>query len=290
MKHVVVGWGALFAAVLTAPIEWFKNALLFHPSTVVDATPADYGLAYEAVRFGGQDDTLLHGWYIPGPGEIVFIWFHGNAGNIRTRLEHVRLMHDQVGGSHLLFDYQGFGLSQGSPSIHGILADGRAAARLIQERGWAQGKRVVFFGESLGCAVVISLAVALGAAAPGEGIAPRAITPDRIILEAPFYSLHAMGRIVLPPLAFIVKDNLNSARLITQLTVPVLIIHGKQDETVPFQQGRELYNAAPQPKRFYAVSGGGHSGLYEVGGQRYFQTIQGFVDLVPNASSLGPTE
>ena len=99
-----------------------------------------------------------------------------------------------------------------------------------------------------------------------------------------------MGRIVLPPLAFIVKDNLNSARLITRLTVPVLIMHGKQDETVPFQQGQELYNAAPQPKRFYAVSGGGHSGLYEVGGQRYFQTIQGFVDLVPNASSLGPTE
>ena len=285
MKHVVVGWGALFATVLSAPIEWFKNALLFHPNTVVDATPADYGLAYEDVRFGGLDGTLLHGWYIPGPGEMVFVWFHGNAGNIRTRLEHVRVMHDRVGGSHLLFDYQGYGLSHGSPSIPGILADGRAAVRLIQERGWAQGKRVVFFGESLGCAVVISLAVASGAVAPGEGLAP-----DRIILEAPFYSLHAMGRIVLPPLAFIVKDNLNSARLITQLTVPVLIMHGKQDETVPFQQGRELYNAAPQPKRFYAVSGGGHAGLFEVGGQKYFQTIQDFVDFVSNASSIGSAE
>jgi len=285
MKHVVVGWGALFATVLSAPIEWFKNALLFHPNTVVDATPADYGLAYEDVRFGGLDGTLLHGWYIPGPGEIVFVWFHGNAGNIRTRLEHVRVMHDRVGGSHLLFDYQGYGLSHGSPSIPGILADGRAAVRLIQERGWAQGKRVVFFGESLGCAVVISLAVATGAVAPGA-----AIVPDRIILEAPFYSLHAMGRIVLPPLAFLVKDTLNSARLITQLTVPVLIIHGKQDETVPFQQGRELYNAAPQPKRFYAVSGGGHAGLFEVGGQKYFQTIQDFVDFVPNASSIGAAE
>ena len=290
MKHVVVGWGALFATVLSAPIEWFKNALLFHPNTVVDATPADYGLAYEDVRFGGQDGTLLHGWYIPGPGEMVFVWFHGNAGNIRTRLEHVRAMHGWVGGSHLLFDYQGYGLSRGSPSISGILADGRAAVQLIQERGWAQGKRVAFFGESLGCAVVISLAVARDATAPGAGIAPRAVIPDRIILEAPFYSLQAMGRIVLPPLAFIVKDNLNSARLITQLTVPVLIIHGKQDETVPFQQGRELYNAAPQPKRFYAVPGGGHAGLFEVGGQNYFQTIQDFVDFVPNASSIGSTE
>ncbi len=285
MKHVVVGWGALFATALSAPIEWFKNVLLFHPNTVVDATPADYGLAYEDVRFGGQDGTLLHGWYIPGPGEMVFVWFHGNAGNIRTRLEHVRVMHDRVGGSHLLFDYQGYGLSRGSPSIPGILADGRAAVQLIQERGWAQGKRVVFFGESLGCAVVISLAVAPGAVAPGEGI-----VPDRIILEAPFYSLHAMGRIVLPPLAFIVKDNLNSARLITQLTVPVLIIHGKQDETVPFQQGWELYNVAPQPKRFYAVPGGGHAGLFEVGGQKYFQTIQDFVDFVPSALSVGSTE
>jgi len=284
MKHAVVGWGALFVTVLSAPIEWFKNVLLFHPNTVVDATPADYGLAYEDVRFGGPDDALLHGWYIPGPGEIVFVWFHGNAGNIGTRLEHARVMHDQVGGSHLLFDYQGYGLSHGSPSIPGILADGRAAVRLIQERGWAQGKRVVFFGESLGCAVVISLAVAPCATTRGAG------APDRIILESPFYSLHAMGHIVLPPLAFIVKDNLNSAGLISQLTVPVLIMHGKQDETVPFQQGRALYNAAPQPKRFYAVSGGGHAGLFEVGGQKYFQTIQDFVDILPKTQSVGSAE
>ena len=109
MKHVVVGWGALFATVLSAPIEWFKNALLFHPNTVVDATPADYGLAYEDVRFGGQDGTLLHGWYISGPGEMVFVWFHGNAGNIRTRLEHVRVMHDRVAAATCYSTIRGMG-------------------------------------------------------------------------------------------------------------------------------------------------------------------------------------
>ena len=103
------------------------------------------------------------------------------------------------------------------------------------------------------------------------------VRPDRIILEAPFYSLQAMGQIVLPPLAFLVKDDLNSARLITQLSVPLLIIHGTQDQTVPFQQGHDLYELAPAPKQFYAIPGGRHVGLYEIEGQRYFQTVHDFV-------------
>ena len=159
MTQTVLGWSAFFASLLGAPTEWLKNALLFHPSSVVDITPAAYGLAYEDVRFGGDSGLLLHGWHIPGPGDVIFVWFHGNGGNIQNRLEHVRLMHVHVGGSHILFDYQGYGLSHGQPSIPGIVADGRAVVQLVQERGWSTGKRLVFFGESLGCAVAVALAV-----------------------------------------------------------------------------------------------------------------------------------
>ena len=277
MTQTVLGWSAFFASLLGAPTEWLKNALLFHPSSVVDITPAAYGLAYEDVRFGGDSGLLLHGWHIPGPGDVIFVWFHGNGGNIQNRLEHVRLMHVHVGGSHILFDYQGYGLSHGQPSIPGIVADGRAVVQLVQERGWSTGKRLVFFGESLGCAVAVALAV------------DRAteVRPDRIILEAPFYSLQAMGQIVLPPLAFLVKDDLNSARLMAKLTVPLLIIHGTQDQVVPFQQGRDLYELAPSPKQFHPIPDGGHVGLYEIDGQRYFQTIH---DFVSGERSTGSTE
>ena len=281
MTQTVLGWSAFFASLLGAPTEWLKNALLFHPSSVVDITPAAYGLAYEDVRFGGDSGLLLHGWHIPGPGDVIFVWFHGNGGNIQNRLEHVRLMHVHVGGSHILFDYQGYGLSHGQPSIPGIVADGRAVVQLVQERGWSTGKRLVFFGESLGCAVAVALAVDRATEVRPE------VRPDRIILEAPFYSLQAMGQIVLPPLAFLAKDDLNSARLMAKLTVPLLIIHGTQDQVVPFQQGRDLYELSPSPKQFHTIPGGGHVGLYEIDGQRYFQTIH---DFVSSERSTGSTE
>lgn len=277
MTQIVLGWSAFFASTLVAPVEWLKNFFLFHPSSTVDVTPAVYELAYEDIRFGGENGTLLHGWYIPGPGDVIFIWFHGNGGNIQNRLEHAYLMHTHVGGSHVLFDYQGYGLSHGRPSIPGIISDGRAAIRLVQERGWSKGKQLVFFGESLGCAVAIALAVEPA----------LEVRPERMILEAPFYSLHAMGQIVLPPLAFVVKDDLNSARLIPKLRVPLLIIHGSQDQVVPFQQGRDLYELAPSPKQFYPIPGGKHVSLYGVAGQRYFQTIH---DFVADEPSPGTTE
>lgn len=264
--------GAMVVSVLGAPIEWLKNSLTFHPHSTVHASPAEYGLPYEDVWFGGQDGQTLHGWYIPsqpqstGSEEPLFIWFHGNAGNIAHRLSHLYLLYTQVGGSHFLFDYQGFGKSKGKPTIPGIVADGRDAVAAVQARGWARDKRVVYFGESLGCAVVMALAVER--------------PPDRVILLAPFYSLRAMGQLVLPPLAFLVDEDLNNARLIRRLQAPLLVIHGTADGTVPFQQGRDLYAIAPPPKRFYAVPGAGHTNVHEVGGDTYVAVIKDFVSSV----------
>jgi hypothetical protein len=262
-------FGVVAASILGAPIEWLKNSLTFHPNPVVHATPAEYGLPYEEVWFGGTDDSVLHGWYIPGRGapfglwEPLFIWFHGNAGNIAHRLSLLYLLYTQVGGSHFLFDYQGYGKSQGKPTIPGIVKDSRDAVAAVWSHGWGAGKRLVYFGESLGCATVIALAVEQA--------------PDRVILSAPFYSLRAMGQIVLPPLAFLVDNDLNNARLIGQLQAPLLVIHGTADETVPFRQGQDLYALAPQPKVFHVVYGGGHNNLHEVGGNAYLQVMRDFV-------------
>ena len=272
MADNVLRWsslGVMAASVLGAPVEWLKNTLAFHPNPVVHTSPAAYDLFYEEVWFGGRDGRTLHGWYIPSlkqssdSPEPLFIWFHGNAGNIAHRLPQLHLLHQQVGGGHFLFDYQGFGKSRGKPTLPGILTDGRDAVALVWSRGWAAGKRLVYFGESLGCAVIVELAVER--------------PPDRVILSAPFYSLRAMGQLVLPPLAFLVDNDLNSARLIGQLRVPLLVIHGTADDTVPFQQGRDLYVLASQPKVFHPVSGGGHTDLHEIGGEAYLRVMRDFV-------------
>jgi len=272
MTKSLLGWsslGAVVASALGAPIEWLKNSLTFHPNPVVHASPAEYGLPYEEVWFGGPEGRTLHGWYIPQRSEAVhaadslFIWFHGNAGNIAHRLPQLQLLYEKLGGSHFLFDYQGFGKSRGKPTIPGILSDGRDAVALVWSRGWATGRRLVYFGESLGCAVTLELAVEQ--------------PPDRVILSAPFYSLRAMGQLVLPPLAFLVDHELNNARLVAQLQAPLLVIHGTADETVPFQQGQNLYTLAPQPKVFYTVPGGGHTNLHEIGGESYLRVMWDFV-------------
>jgi hypothetical protein len=257
-------------AVLNGPIEWLKNTLTFHPNTKLTTTPAAHGLTYEDVRFGGDDGQRLHGWHIPSrrpaqrEPDPLFIWFHGNAGHIGHRLGQLRLLHEHIGGSHFIFDYQGFGLSRGKPTIPGIMQDGRDALDIIHTRGWAEGRPIVYFGESLGCAVVLPLALETA--------------PERVILTAPFYSLRAMGQLRAPPLAFLVEHDLNNARLIGQLRAPVLVMHGTNDRTVPFRQGLALYALAPQPKVFYRVEGGGHTDLHEIGGRVYLETIRTFLN------------
>ena len=257
--------GAVAAALLSlfgTPLEWLKNSLVFHPDSRLTTSPAEYGFQYEDVWFGGPNGRVLHGWYLPG-GSALFVWFHGNAGNIGDRLDHARRLSDHLGVGHFLFDYRGYGNSRGRPTIPGFLADSRAAVRLVKEKGWTDGKQLVYIGESLGCAAVIELGIEQ--------------PPDRAILLAPFYSLRAMGDLILPPLAFVGENDLNTARTITDFNRPLLVIHGTDDWTIPYHQGRDLFALANPPKRFHRVVDGGHVNLHLVGGEAYFQAIGAFL-------------
>ena len=288
--------GALGAALLSlfgTPLEWLKNSLVFHPGSKLTVSPTEYGFQYEEVWFGGPDGRTLHGWYLPGKtslmtdshtrgeqrylsgsGPALLVWFHGNAGTIGGRLDHARLLSDHLGVGHFMFDYRGYGNSRGKPTIPNFLADSRAAVALVKEKGWADGKQLVYVGESLGAAAVISV----GLEQP----------PDRAILLAPFYSLRAMGDLVLPPLAFVVEDDLNTARMISDFQSPLLIIHGTDDRTIPYHQGRDLFALANLPKRFHRVADGGHVNLHLVGGEGYFRAIGEFLTDPETLSPPGP--
>ena len=165
-----------------------------------------------------------------------------------------------------MIDYRGYGRSGGSISEEGSSRDALAAFDYLSKRSDIGAKKIVLFGRSLGAAVAINLATqrqALG-----------------IILEAPFASIKAMARAVFPwlPIGRFLSTKYDSISKIRQIQTPLLIMHGDQDEVVPFQQGKRLFDAANNPKQFYTISGAGHNNSYIVGGEAYFKIMSQFLD------------
>jgi hypothetical protein len=238
---------------------------LFYPVRDFAGTPADVGLAYEDVVFATTDAVRLHGWWVPGSRPATLVWFHGNAGNVSHRLDQLRLLHDEVGASVLLFDYRGYGRSEGRPTERGLYADARAALAWIRQRPASTTGRIVYFGSSLGAAVAVDLAV-------------RA-APAGAILETPFTNTREMAASILPAaLAWLVPARFDSHAKITALRCPLLFLHGSDDEIVPYAQGRRLYEIAVAPKSFVTIAGARHNDTYAVGGAEYFRHIREFLE------------
>ena len=242
-----------------------ERIFVFFPTTEVRYTPDDVGLAYEEVFFTTSDGHRLHGWYVPGNSGTTFLWFHGNGGNIGYRVEELALVHARLAVNVFIFDYRGYGNSEGSPSERGIYRDARAALAYLHTRPELAPEEIVYFGRSLGAAVAIELA----ADQPPAGL----------VLVAPFASLGEMGRIAYPflPLKWLLGDRYNSVARISQLHQPVLIMHGDQDEIVPLSQSEKLLKAANPPKSFQVLPGAGHNDTYSAAGNIYWDTLSEFL-------------
>ena len=122
---------------------------------------------------------ILHGWYIPGVNELTLLWFHGNAGNIGNRLGNIKELHQNVGANIFIFDYRGYGRSQGTPSEEGTYVDGDAAIAYLSSRSDNNPSKIIFFGRSLGAAVATEMAIRN--------------KPYALILESGFPSIQAMA-------------------------------------------------------------------------------------------------
>ncbi len=256
---------------------WFlEKSLIYYPDKYLEATPADYDLAFEEVFFPTSDGMEIHGWWIPakagGAGRPVILWMHGNAGNISHRLHNARLLHDRLDVNLFLFDYREYGLSQGEVSEEGTYADAEGALAYLMGRPGLDTSRLIYFGRSIGAAVAVELATR------------RA--PAGLILESPMTSIPAMARAIFPwlPVGSLLSTKYDSLAKIGQLRVPLLVLHGTADEIVPFVQGRKLFEAAGEPKRFYAIEGARHNDTYFVGGEPYLRAWEAFLE------SLSPDE
>jgi uncharacterized protein len=244
----------------------FEEHLIFVPSRYPIGDWHPVGLQCEDVAFATQDGVRLHGWYCPVPRpRCVFLMAHGNAGNITHRVDRITSWQQQLNVSVFVFDYRGYGRSAGRPNEPGVYQDARAAYRwLTTDKGIAPDD-VVFFGESLGTAVVLQLATE---------VAPRAL-----ILESPFTSAVDVGQQAFPwlPVRWIMRNRFASMEKIGEYHGPLLIIHGTQDTVIPFTMGQTLFARANEPKRFYAVAGADHNEVAVVGGRLYMQAMDNFL-------------
>ncbi|MFQ5840769.1 MAG: alpha/beta hydrolase [Candidatus Methylomirabilales bacterium] len=256
-----------------------EDQYIFLPERQLVAQPSDFGLAYEEAIFAASDGVRLHGWFIPAAkARHTLVWFHGNAGNVSHRLANAQLFHQALGVHIFLFDYRGYGRSEGGPSEAGLYMDGEAALSYLRNREDLQATRVVLFGRSLGAAVVVELA-------QREPVAG-------VILESPFTSVPEMARQLLPflPWQRLLKTRFDSLSKIGSLRPPLLVLHGDRDEVVPFAMGRRLFEAARGPKRFHPIPGASHNDTYLVGGQAYLKVLRDFLDSLekgPEGSGSG---
>lgn len=253
VRQVLTGALAL-AAVMAAGLvallglAYFRQeSLIFFPDRHVRFTPADLGMAFGDVRLETSDGVTLAAWWVPAPqGRGALIFSHGNAGNMGDRVGKLRLFHD-LGLSVLAFDYRGYGASQGKPSEEGTAHDMDAAVAHVRDSRGVPLDRTVFYGESLGGAVVIEAATRF--------------PPAALVAESTFTSARAMARrhypFVPPALVRVGYDSLSRVR---RLACPTLFLHGPADTIVPFEMGEALFRAAPEPKRFATLVGDHNSG------------------------------
>ena len=251
---------ASLAALASGCRESVERGLIYHPVRGLVADPATVGLAFRDVDFVAEDGVRLHGWLVRGRLPTTVLWCHGNAGNISHRVAKLQLFARELGVGVFLFDYRGFGRSEGAPTEAGLVRD-TAAARQAMIREGADPSRLVYFGESLGAAPAIDLALA----------AP----PLALVLEAPFTSIAAMAHQVLPGAGVLMKTRWDSLSKIPRVRAPLLVLHGDVDEVIPIAQGRELFAAARTSKAFVGVKGARHNDVFEA--REYWEGWKAFL-------------
>lgn len=269
-KRALVVAGVAFAGL-------FLFVMLFEDSFIYFPTPAPLeGWDVRALPFPCEDVTItaadgvrLHGWYARGSGAAwTVLHLHGNAGNISHRTDLVeRLV--KLPADVLIVDWRGYGMSEGTPSEEGLYADARAAYDYLTLTRGVPAARIVIHGESLGAAPAIELA----------GRVPC----GRLVIQSAFTSVAEMSGRVIPliPVGWMMRHRYDNLAKVPTLTMPKLHIHAREDEVIPFDQGRRLFEAAAAPKEFYIVEGAGHNDLPWVEGERYEARWRAFLGAAP---------
>lgn len=248
---------------------YFGQASLLYlpdlPSRELAATPEDAGLAYETVHLQTEDGVVLHGWHVPAAsprGTLLF--FHGNAGNISHRLDSLAIFH-RLGLDVFIFDYRGYGQSEGSPDEEGTHRDALAAWQYLTGERRIDGRHIILFGRSLGAALAAWLATET--------------RPGGLILESAFISVPDLAADLYRwlPARRLARLKYATRDYLARVDCPVLVVHSPQDEIIPYRHGQALYAAARPPKAFLELRGD-HNAGFLLSGEGYVRGLDAFLD------------
>ncbi|MBU2536313.1 MAG: alpha/beta hydrolase [Chloroflexi bacterium] len=242
----------------------FQSHYIYYPERVLSVTPHSIGLQFESVSFETTDGVQLSGWFVPSKSARgVILFCHGNAGNISHRLDSIQIFH-QLGLDVFIFDYRGYGQSEGKPTEQGTYKDAEAAWRYLIEERQVKPNEVIIFGRSLGGAVASWLA--------------QSHTPGALILESTFTSLPDIAAGLYPylPVRLLLRFEYNTAEYLGRVDCPVLIVHSRDDEIMPFDNGQKLFESAKEPKKFLETTGT-HNNGFITSGKRYEDGLHTFI-------------
>ncbi len=263
----LLGLGVILYVCLGLVLFFNQSRLIYFPSQVLATTPQAHGIGFEEISFRTADSISLTGWFVPsGKESDVILFFHGNAGNISHRMDSISLFH-QLGYSVFIFDYRGYGTSEGTPTEAGTYRDGEAAWKYLVEDRNINPEKIIIFGRSLGGAVAAGLA--------------QQIKPKAYILESTFTSVPDMAKSLYPifPAHLISRYKYDALSALPAIQAPLMVIHSPEDEIVPYTHGRRLFEAAPEPKMFLEISGDHNNGFitsrdkYTKGLRSFFRSL-----------------
>jgi uncharacterized protein len=264
---------AIGYALVCLVLYFQQQRLMFFPDRQLQRTPSRYELNYQDVWIPvsqpGKSERL-HGWWIPAkqPDAPVMLYFHHNAVNIGANVSQARQFH-QLGYSIFLFDYRGFGQSEGAfPTEAQVYEDAQAAWDYLTQERRILPSQIVIYGHSIGGAIAIDLAAKQPEAAA-------------LIVQSSFTSMRDMtkrlGLYWLLPVELLLRQRFESLEKMKSVRMPVLIITGTDDFQIPVVMGDRLYATAPEFKQLIVIQGGGHDNHLS---KQYSGRVKQFIEQV----------
>lgn len=246
VAYSVLGWTLYF----------MQATFLYRPVRDVTYTPEELGLDFEKVTYKSEDGLHISGWYIPSEGSKLTVLFcHGNGGNMMHRLDSINIFNN-MGLNCFIFDYRGYGNSEGTPSEEGTYMDAMGAYKWLTMEKKVPPDDIIIFGRSLGASVAAHLASRVDA--------------RTLIIESAFTSYVDIGRKFYPymPVRWFARFSYETIEYIKKVHCPLMIIHSRNDDLVPFEFALELHEAANEPKELVEIFGS-HNDGFLISGEIY---------------------
>lgn len=256
-------------------LRWFEHSQVFHPDRMMRAAGSDLGRPFQDVAFTASDGVELNGWFFPAKegssrANWAFLFCHGNAGNISSRLPMCAAMLE-TGAAVLVFDYRGYGLSAGKPSEEGTYRDAIAAFQWLHNHGFS-GANIIAFGESLGGGIASEVAMRQ----PLGGL----------VLQSTFTSVPDLGAELFPALLVRLVSTIkyDTCRRLPLLKIPVLVMHSRADDLVPFDHAQRNFAGANEPKLFCELDGGHNDPLADRA--KFIRGLDQFLSLLESTAAV----